>query len=1209
MIVCRKVCDIMIKKTTRKIFSLLMAMFMVLPVFAVVPMKADAASTITITIDKVVRKYKEAAKWLGYVNEQRATKKLPALVMDTELLETSMVRAAELSLYADMQRPDGTEFTDEGTEFRSEMFSYGQIINKATIISDSNTTIMSDKVKSIGIGYVEGKGNVKYISILTSENKGNEVDSSVLTQANVTLDQKTECLPKYLEDIELNFSDGKQIQCGSNMVLRYVVTNKADDSCTTYVSSKVKVTSSDNNIFCVNEDNTVLAIQPGNATITMTMIENSMISVRINVTAVSKTFSGCTIAPIPDQLYTGSALTPTVTVTTTSGTVLTAGTHYSLRYYNNIKVGTAGVVITGMGSYASRVGNATFKIIDNPKAFKVTVSANKTEMECGESAKISATAVNGSGTVNYKFEYSESGSSNFSTIQNFSTASSCSFKPTTSAKYNVRVTAKDGAGRVATADMTVNVHAALQCSTSISAATITLGNTVTFNGYASGGVSPYKYRISQRMPSQSSYSVVYDYGTTHSYVCKPTEAGVCDLKIECKDSYGSVVTAVESVKVSGGALVNRSTVSSTSVSLGSAITMTGVATGGYGDYQYAYSYKISTASAWTALKNYSKSATNIFLPSSAGSYSLKIDVKDGAGTVVSKTFNVSIKPNSSTLANNSTISAATVAPNTTVTITGKASGGTSPYRYAYYYKKTSSATWNIKGKEYGTATSVTITPSTATTYDIMVNVEDNTGTVKSKYFTLTVKSNSLVNNSTISTTSTTVGNTVTLKGAASGGKSPYTYAFMYKKSTSDSWSHIGTKYGTATSGTFTPSSAVNYDVMVNVKDASGKVKSKTFTLKVGASTLANNSTISTTSVTLGDSVTLKGAASGGKSPYTYAFMYKKSTSDSWSHIGTKYGTATSGTFTPGSAVNYDVMVNVKDAAGIVRSKTFTLKVTKSVLTNNSTISTTSTTVGNTVTLKGAASGGKSPYTYAFMYKKSTSDSWSHIGTKYGTATSGSFIPGSAVNYDVMVNVKDASGKVKSKTFTLKVGASTLANNSTVSATIVTKGNSVTLKGAASGGAGGYKYAFLYKKASADTWSHIGEKYGTATSASFAPGSNVVYDIMINVKDNGGVVRSKSFKLTVSGGTLVNESTVSATSVTAGTKVSLKGAASGGTSPYKYAFYYKKASSTAWSTAGTAFGTAKSESFTPQSKTVYNVKITVKDETGKTADKTYNVAVQ
>ena len=69
---------------------------------------------------------------------------------------------------------------------------------------------------------------------------------------------------------------------------------------------------------------------------------------------------------------------------------------------------------------------------------------------------------------------------------------------------------------------------------------------------------------------------------------------------------------------------------------------------------------------------------------------------------------------------------------------------------------------------------------------------------------------------------------------------------------------------------------------------------------------------------------------------------------------------------------------------------------------------------------------------------------------------------------------------------------------------------------------------------------------------------------------------------------------------------MTGAASGGTSPYTYAFYYKRSENSSWKTIGTEFGTATTAKLTPTTSTSYDLKIVVKDKTGKTAEKTFSV---
>ena len=64
---------------------------------------------------------------------------------------------------------------------------------------------------------------------------------------------------------------------------------------------------------------------------------------------------------INDQTYTGSALTPSVSVTL-NGTTLTRGTDYTVSYSNNTSIGTATVTVTGIGNYTGKV-TAHFNIV------------------------------------------------------------------------------------------------------------------------------------------------------------------------------------------------------------------------------------------------------------------------------------------------------------------------------------------------------------------------------------------------------------------------------------------------------------------------------------------------------------------------------------------------------------------------------------------------------------------------------------------------------------------------------------------------------------------------------------------------------------------------------------------------------------------------------------------------------------------------------
>lgn len=70
--------------------------------------------------------------------------------------------------------------------------------------------------------------------------------------------------------------------------------------------------------------------------------------------------SSATVAVAGSHTYTGSAITPEVTVTV-GGTTLNKGSDYTVKYNNNINVGTATVTVTGKGEYTG-TASTTFAI-------------------------------------------------------------------------------------------------------------------------------------------------------------------------------------------------------------------------------------------------------------------------------------------------------------------------------------------------------------------------------------------------------------------------------------------------------------------------------------------------------------------------------------------------------------------------------------------------------------------------------------------------------------------------------------------------------------------------------------------------------------------------------------------------------------------------------------------------------------------------------
>ena len=365
-------------------------------------------------------------------------------------------------------------------------------------------------------------------------------------------------------------------------------------------------------------------------------------------------------------------------------------------------------------------------------------------------------------------------------------------------------------------------------------------------------------------------------------------------------------------------LVNKSKVSSKAVYVNQKVTVTGLASGGKGAYTYKFYYSRGATGNWTEFKDaniYNNGTSASLKPGSAKTYGIKIVVTDERGTSAEKIYNISV---TNPLVNESTINKTECYKGDCVTITGKASGGATPYKYQFYYKKASVDNWS-SFKDTSLSNNGTVAklyPGTATTYNVKVVVTDKDGKTEEKIFDINVK-NKIQNTSTVSATSVTLGKTIKVTGACTGGIGDCTYEFYYKRTNASSW----TKYGGETTASLKPTKAGVFDLLVYARDSKGMSSAKTFrvTFKEAAA-LENTSTISAENVKAGQKVTITPSAAGGSGDYTYEYYYKRTSSTKWIKLNKDY-------IVPSTAGTIDLIVYVNDASGNTSMKTFTLNIT------------------------------------------------------------------------------------------------------------------------------------------------------------------------------------------------------------------------------------------------------------------------------------------
>ena len=178
-----------------------------------------------------------------------------------------------------------------------------------------------------------------------------------------------------------------------------------------------------------------------------------------------------------------------------------------------------------------------------------------------------------------------------------------------------------------------------------------------------------------------------------------------------------------------------SAISSDEIVLGGTVTVNAKAVNCTSNYTYAVLYKKKSENKWTVKQNYSTNDTVVIKPARATDYDICVKVKDTNGKIIKKFFELKVNEK---LKNTSVISAATIKKGSTVTVKGSATGGMGNYQYAVLYKKKSESKWTVR-QGYKDNSEIIVRPYTNTDYDICIKVQDSSGTIAKKYFSVTVK--------------------------------------------------------------------------------------------------------------------------------------------------------------------------------------------------------------------------------------------------------------------------------------------------------------------------------------------------------------------------------------------------------------------------------------------------------------------------------------
>lgn len=375
------------------IWRRLLAVLLAVAMLPVMPLQTAKAATEPVSI-QVTYGQSEARTLADQINKLRTdlntasvasdgAVNLPKLEYDNDLVKTAMDRAAEIALvYSSTYRPNNSLVSSVYNDSSVvENISYaGATALQIYSAWESNKTSpeyqhMTDaSKKSVGIGHVRYNGRDYWVAAFSDK----ESTSSVSSDYNGTDTRSIELASDQLSErritgvptnaITMNIGESYDLsKCAASIRVRDH--EPMGEYCP--LVGTVNATIGDTSVVTFN--GTSLYAQ-GVGTTTVNITCGGLAASPVTVTVQKPSISQATIDAIADQSYTGYEIRPSLKVRV-GNTLLTEGRDYTVKYENNINIGTAFVTVTGIGNYADTGTKSAYFRITAPSVTNATVNA------------------------------------------------------------------------------------------------------------------------------------------------------------------------------------------------------------------------------------------------------------------------------------------------------------------------------------------------------------------------------------------------------------------------------------------------------------------------------------------------------------------------------------------------------------------------------------------------------------------------------------------------------------------------------------------------------------------------------------------------------------------------------------------------------------------------------------------------------------------
>ena len=634
----------------------------------------------------------------------------------------------------------------------------------------------------------------------------------------------------------------------------------------------------------------------------------------------------------------------------------------------------------------------------------------------GSEATVNAAAFGGIEPYEYEVRYKRTTNKTYTVAQAYAPDSTIKFKPTGATAYDVRVSVRDSKGTVVRKDFVLTVRKPLENTSSLASDIIVLGGDAVVNCKALYGAEGYEFEVSQRKQGES-YELVKAFGTYDTAAFRPETTGVYEILVKARDAMGNAAEKTLALTVNP-VLANSSELSSAAVQLGRSVTVSCKSEGGIDPKQYKTELKADSSTKWTTVQDYTADTEVSVTPSAAGTYKLRVTVKDSTGKTAAKEMSLEAYPE---LINTSALTPEKMQAGRTVTINCSSGGGYGTVLYSVSCYSPVNDKWTRK-TAYSAETTVKLTLSEPVDHIIRVSCKDEAGNVVAKDMTISVYE-PLKNTSSVSKTVAMAGSPVKVSFASEGGLGTKRYSVISQNKSTGKWAQL-TEELTDSSVNITINTAGEYLVRVKCTDEAGVISRADSELIVYPA-LKNTSTVSPTLIQAGKSVTVSCKSDGGYGTKTYAVWYYNKSTKKW-YQKSDYSTEqtvevtlkNAVDYTIRNAVDYTIRVNCKDEDGNIVKKDMDVTVYKS-LKNTSTVASDSIRLGYSATVNANSTGGCGTVRYLVQYKNNADGKWITV-QDYSTNKKVTFKPAKEGKHTVRVIAKDGAGNTVTWDHTITV---------------------------------------------------------------------------------------------------------------------------------------------------------------------------------------------